>query len=340
MSEFEFLREPSWQPRRGEDFEVQWRLVPTFEQTRMSASRGLELLPKELPASSALGPFQGLLEKCLSLDSHTEDQIRVIYWTVALENAFEATGWAKNIPWFRMATYGFADPEAEGDAFGVIAYLAPSLQELKSRDIPDRLDVSGESFPIILRQAEWHLHVPNIHPVLGTSACWARSQRRLLSDKPAILTAKHVVGERPVGSSVPLNRGHGTLLDLAPEGIDAALVEVPRSQWPASTHPLTWQRFVAQWTDVDVYGTSSRFSTKITEVSSGRGTLDPSIPLRIFLATPGQSGDSGALVLDSAGRGVGLYMGSVMTPANVQEGFCQHLGQVAESLSVDLLLDP
>ena len=90
---------------------------------------------------------------------------------------------------------------------------------------------------------------------------------------------------------------------------------------------------------MDVDGLKSgTFSTKITEVNSGRGTLHSSIPLRVFLANPGQAGDSGALVRDKNGMGIGLYMGEVTTPANVQEGFCQHLGQVEQSLNIDLLI--
>jgi hypothetical protein len=89
---------------------------------------------------------------------------------------------------------------------------------------------------------------------------------------------------------------------------------------------------------VDVHSPAGLFSTKVTEVSSGRGTLDSSVPLRIFLANAGQGGDSGALVVDSNGNGIGLYTGEVTTPANLQEGFCQHLGQVEKTMAVDLFL--
>jgi hypothetical protein len=348
MSDFEFEREPSKEPEPQERSDPEFYDVErAFHQTRMGTSAGLELLPKGLPSASALGAFEPSLREHVSLQSHTEDEIRVIYWTVAVENAFETAGYARKIPWFKTATYGFADPEAEEDAFGVIAYVALSFHEPRDRKVPDRLEVNGESFPIIFRQAEWHLHskllpyFESVHPADGTSTCWAMSNR-LPKRELAILTAKHVVGKKPVGSSIPLKssepslRGHGTLLDVAPDGIDAAIIGVPRSLARLDGGPLEWQKFIAQWTDVEVYSTSGTFSTKITEVNSGRGTLDSSIPLRIFLATPGQAGDSGALVLDYAGRGVGLYMGSITTPANVQEGFCQHLGQAAESLDLDL----
>ncbi|HVW78643.1 MAG TPA: hypothetical protein VHB45_13605 [Alloacidobacterium sp.] len=328
------------------DFEYGLKPEPAHERTdresfadvSMSRSSGLELIPKGAPSAEALNmDIDQLLADMLMQPGGFEDwQVRMVMWTMAIQNAFEKDNYAKGLPGFRTATYGFFDPETEMDGFGVIAYVAPSL------DGPPRgefhwVNVDQESFRIMVRPAEWTLHAPP-NPTMGTATCWAQSRKPRLKNKPAMLTAKHVVGNRTIGSNVPLTSGRGTLLDLAPEGIDAALVRVSQSIWPGSPNPLQCQRFIAQWTDVDVYTASGSFSTKITEVNSGRGSLDPNIPLRVFLANPGQSGDSGALVLDTSGNGIGLYMGEMTTQANVQEGFCQHLAQVEDSMAVDLFL--
>ncbi|HEX3472080.1 MAG TPA: hypothetical protein VHT28_12935 [Silvibacterium sp.] len=337
--DFEFEMEPESSRERPKEHQQEgpgWVAKPSFYDTSMSRSSGPDLLPKATPSAEALG-FD--LANAVFAEGLSEDQLRMVLWTIALQNAFERGGYAKETPGFRTATYGFFDPEAEMDGFGVIAYVAPSLHG-PTRGEFQWVTVDDQSFSIIVRPAEWRLHAPTVHPALGTSTCWAESRRPRIKNKSAILTAKHVVGQTTIGSAVPMTSGHGTLLDLAPEGIDAALVQVnvPKSQRPEEVNKLTCQKFVAQWTDVDVYSPTGQFSTKVTEVSSGRGTLDPSIPLRIFLANPGQSGDSGALVMDNNGNGVGLYMGEVTTPTNVQEGFCQHLGQVEESMAVDLFL--
>lgn len=328
------------------DFDYGLKPEPTRERTdqesfsdvSMSRSSGLALIPKREPSAEALNmnPDELLAEILLGSPGFDEWQARMVMWTIAIQNAFEKDNYVKELPGFRTATYGFFDPETEMDGFGVIAYVAPSL-EGPPRGEFNWVTVDQESFRIMVRPAEWTLHAPP-NPTMGTATCWAQSRRPRLKNKPALLTAKHVIVNTTIGSAVPLASGRGTLLDLAPEGIDAALVRVSKSIWPDSLKQLSCQKYVAQWTDVDVFTTSGGFSTKITEVSSGRGSLDPSIPLRVFLANHGQSGDSGSLVLDNSGNGVGLYMGEMTTQANLQEGLCQHLGQVEESMSVDLFL--
>ena len=336
--EFEMDSRRQQGPAEGLEY-ARLRAKASFADSSMSKSSGPDLLPRSWPSPHALGPTGFAFEKNPALlENLSEIQVRAVLWTIAIQNAFESGGYTAEVAGFRAASYGFFDPESEKDGFGVIAYVSPSLHGPNRHEFA-WVTVDDQSFPIIRRAAAWRLHAPSIHPSMGTSTCWASSRRPGLRSKPAIVTAKHVVGNTtPIGSAVSMTAGHGTLLDLAPEGIDAALVQVPKTHWPGSTSTLHCQKFVAQWTDVDVHTPSGIISTKVTEVSSGRGTLDPSVPLRIFLANAGQSGDSGALVLDSNGQGIGLYMGEITTPANLQEGFCQHLGQVEEAMSADLFL--
>ena len=339
--EFEMMpesyRERSENRQREREEVREWANKPTFADTSMSRSSGPELIPKKAPSAAELGMEADMLLETLLLAYVDVDLVHTMMWTMAIQNAFEKGDYTKDIPGFRTASYGFFDPETEMDGFGVIAYVAPSLYGPPRGDF-QWVTVSDQNFSVIVRPAEWKLHMPAVDPALGTSTCWAESRRPRLKNKPAILTAKHVVGKMPIGSSVPLTSGRGTLLDLAPEGIDAALVQIQKSHWPANPTKLNCQRFIPPWTDVEVFSPTGRFSTKVIEVSSSRGSLDPNIPVRVYLANRGQSGDSGALVRDNAGNGIGLYMGELTTPANLQEGFCQHLGQVEESMAVDLFL--
>jgi hypothetical protein len=113
-------------------------------------------------------------------------------------------------------------------------------------------------FPAFVRPARWEFHqLPQVHPANGTGACWARSLKPGLRTKVGRLTAKHVVGQRILGNPVPLTKGLGRLLDVAPEEIDAALIQVPRAQLPPYLHAFGAQTDIAQWIDVQVYGRES-----------------------------------------------------------------------------------
>jgi len=308
-------------------------------------SGGLNLLPQKVPPPRALfhdeREYGRLREK---LEKFSEQETLAILWTIALQTAFEEQQIAQSIPGLEVVSYGLADPDVEEDAFGVIVYTAPvTAGHQEASELYDEpplvVKATNLVFPVFIRQAQWEFHVHPLHPANGTAACWARSRKPTLKKKLGLLTAKHVVGARVLGNAVQLTEGFGTLADLAPEGIDAALIQVPKARMPDHVDTLSSQNLIAQWTDVEVHGRASGvIRTKVVEVTSSRGSLHYSIPLRIFLATPGQPGDSGSLVLNDKGEGIGIYMGSVTSPMNQQEGFCQHLGQAADALSLDLML--
>ncbi|HEV2616688.1 MAG TPA: hypothetical protein VGU63_08790 [Candidatus Acidoferrales bacterium] len=310
-------------------------------------SQGLDLLPSRLPAPQELGGDRDLYARLREqIEEQSEDEQRAILWTIALQKAFEEQRIGRSVAGLEMVTYGFADPEYEKDAFAALLYTAPGVPELDEILLVEpqtdlSVKIGNLQFPAFIRPSRWEFHqLPQIHPANGTAACWARSLKPSLQKKVGLVTAKHVVGQRILGNPVPLTKGLGKLLDLAPEGIDAALIQVPRTLLPSHLHHFVAQTHIAQWTDVQVYGRESGiFQTKVIEVTPSRGSLHYTIPLRVFLANPGKPGDSGSLVLNANAEGVGIYMGSVTSLANdQQEGFCQHLGQAAETLALELLL--
>jgi hypothetical protein len=310
-------------------------------------SQGLDLLPGRVSTPQEVGRDRELYTRLRGqIEEYPEAEQRAILWTIALQNAFEEQQIARQIPGLEMVTYGFADPEYEEDAFGALVYTVPSVPELDDAVSPESepqrtVQVGNLLFPVFVRLARWEFHqLPQVHPANGTGACWARSWKPGLRKRVGLLTAKHVVGQRILGNPVPLTKGLDRLLDVAPEGIDAALIQVPPGQLPDHLHGFSAQTHIAQWIDVQVYGRESGvFQTKVIEVTPSRGSLHYTIPLRVFLANPGQPGDSGSLVLNANDEGVGIYIRSVTSLANQQvDGFCQHLKQAAETLSLELLL--
>jgi hypothetical protein len=307
-------------------------------------SKGPELLPKELPPFRYLQypvvapPAAGLPPPTVPLEEELPfELLRVIFWTFAVATAFRAEELWRAIPGYKFAAYGFADPESEADAFAVLVYASPSVVE--DSDRRHVVKVGEHTFPVFIRRWIEILHgAPTIHPQRGTAACWATSARLQHPSNFGLLTAKHVLGAQPqLAARVPTTAGTATIIDLAPDGVDAALIAPAGVTQPRSGSLLTPVVHITPWTDVIFDGAQSgRIQTKVVAVTDTRGSLDPSIPARIFLAKPGQSGDSGALVSDLSGDGVGIYLGEVKDQAGRAEGFAQHLGQVTHAMQLTL----
>jgi hypothetical protein len=324
-------------------------MSPVAGLPHSESNEGYALLPKQFPGNELLGPHANLLRALADdSDEYPDDELRAIYWTVALENAFDGSHFASSVPGFRFATYGFANPTYERSEFGILVYTWPS-DNLKTADpqsqpwvyqsdpnAPYSIEIGNRTFPIFVRQAEYKPHAVGVNPQNGTAACWAKSRRPQLISKNAVLTAKHILAQSVLGHQVLLTHGNGQLLDIAPEGVDAALIEVNPGP-PNPLNRLRSRKLIAQWIDVDLHTQHAKIRTKVVEVNSSRGSLHYSLPLRVFLSDSAMPGDSGSLVTTPGGVGIGIYMGSVVNPATqMSEGFCQHLGQAASALQIDL----
>lgn len=302
-------------------------------------SKGLDLVPKEPPPAEYL-PEQFLASPIPAPPlGIPEESFNAFLWTMALAAVFNSRRLWRDIAGFNYAAYGFADPDFERDAFGVIVYAAPT-EEAQSRE-EHSIEVGGHRFPMFVRRPIEEYHAtPSEHPSKGTAACWARSQKVRLSRSVGFVTAAHVLPSQKIGSRVRTTRGHGTVLDVGPGGqygIDAALVEPAPGAKPTLTTQLTLLNLIALWIDVTLVGASGQITTKVVQTTDTRGILHhPSIPARVFIASPGQAGDSGGLVKDASNRGVGLYMGALTDPSGQTTGFCQHLGQAAHVMNLTL----
>ena len=229
---------------------------------------------------------------------------------------------------FRFLSFGFLDPELEKDDFGVIVFA--TNPDYSNPFFLESIELEEKSFPVVVRPFVAIPHSPSIHPSLGRCGCWAMTRISSASPVgPGGLTAKHCVLGLTKGSKVALSNGTwGTLLDIAPEGIDAAIVDTGET---AGKTILQTENFVTPYTDVEFEGTLGPVTTKITAVTDTFGILgSPSLPSRVALAKSGSPGDSGAIVRSiSSGYAVGVYMGAYTDAAGRPGGLAQTAHQVA-----------
>jgi hypothetical protein len=295
----------------------------------LNKSSGPDVLPQEKPPSDLLVD--------VSLDELSElsqDRLHIALWTAAAIRLFKSRAVWRWIPGYRFAAFGFTDPDSEADAFGVVIFATPGLH--LGRESFD-LEGDGISFPVFVRRAVEHYHAPKINPTGGTASCWATSARLSAPLNSGLLTAKHLLSDPRIGAVTYTTAGPARVLDVGPDGVDAALIEAPRFPTPPSNSVLTVEKRVVAWDDVLIDGTQSGLiSTKVTLVTDTRGSLSPSLPIRIYLAAHGLPGDSGALVKNVSGQGVGIYMGAMADMVSRPEGFCQHLGQAVEAMNLTL----
>jgi hypothetical protein len=294
-----------------------------------SKSNGPDLLPPGHPSPHLLVHLNDR-----ELSDLSETALRIALWTAAVARLFEVQAPWKTVLGYRFAAFGFADPDFEADAFGALIYARPGAY-LGNEKLS--LEGDGFVFPVFVRRVVERYHAPTIHPTNGTATCWAKSGRLPSTQNSGLLTAKHLLSDPRIGSLTSTTAGYGKVLDIAPDGIDAALLEAPHCPAPPTRLPLRVARNVVPWTDVQLDGAQSgSIPTKITAVTDTRGSLSPVLPARVFLAAHGLPGDSGALVKDTIGVGVGIYVAEMVDMAGRTEGVCQHLAQAKETM--DLIL--
>jgi hypothetical protein len=267
-------------------------------------------------------------------------------WCAAMQSVFEEQELWRLFHGFRMVAYGFLR-EAEGGDLGVIVHTAPS----RGDDERHMLPVGDIEVPLIIRKGWRYLPATTVaavppDPFGGTTTAWARDTTN--TNGWGILTAAHIA--RPdltgirLGDLVPLSDGSSAIiLNIGPPAIDAMLLALPDDPGDITVDPahghLPIENLVAPYSDVEVAGSvSGAVVRKVMSVTDAHGSLDPYFPIRVFLADPCQAGDSGALVRLEDGRAVGIYTAAIGHPEgrHPPEGVCQHLGQVAYCMTLEL----
>jgi hypothetical protein len=269
--------------------------------------------------------------------------------TTALQAITEERRLDRNQPGFQGATYGFvpvgADvrvprdfPVIDGYVFGAAVQL-PAIKNGPPQII--RVVRSEKlSFPVVLNFSAIEFHVANPSGSIGTGACWARSKKAAIRPShEGILTAAHIFDGVPlltqVGMSLP---GPWYLGDRGECKIDAAII-VQTDCIPYLTSSLQVENYPIANQTVTFSGVGSGASVQAQiQHSAPNGThLTQLHPLRLYLDKGGVPGDSGALVRNSSGAGVGIYIGKVpILGTHTYYGVAQLLSQAQYALNVDL----
>lgn len=298
-----------------------------------------KLLPFEAPAGLLPEYFEDLRSNLPAAE------VRVLGWTVVLASLVDGLAPWRTVAGYRFTTYGLVEVGDEVN-FGVTIYAEPHPYE-RIGDVSaefEPIEVEGKKFPVVVRRPFEILHgTPQIHPRGGRSACWASSAKH---SSQAILTAAHVLkallGRDPtIGDIVPMDHQgtivSGTVVDVAPGGIDAALVQPPNTASAGAPGPALPTALPLPWMDVTINAPAGPIATKVTSVTDTRGIIhSPSLPARVITAKAGQPGDSGSLAVDPTHQGVGIYIGELVDPAGRVEGICQHLEQVVRVMGLSL----
>lgn len=214
---------------------------------------------------------------------------------------------ARDVPGFRWSAVGLLDPEVdrdlEGDEppFGVILYAEDEQGEQRRRR--ESFAFEEIELPVVVRPGSYEDHRSAPPPIgHGRLACWATSRR---GARRGWLTARHVA-DHPAMSTV------GSVVDRAPECLDAALVDVGAVGGGGGVQALATPA-VGGAVDLDL---SNPLTATILDVATNLGVRRSSrFPLRFSVNTAGIAGDSGSLIRGMpCGEPLGLYLGS-FTPA-------------------------
>jgi hypothetical protein len=289
----------------------------------------LSLLPGQLPPLNE--DFIGYLAGDLS-NRKIDDLLPIATWTFYLGQEFERSELWRQIPGYLHFKVGYWGDDASGYAFGVIAYTDPRVGTPSSYVAELELDI--RSFPVSVRR--WNLD-RSVGPLGGLTTCHAESKRLAQPNNVGFLTADHTVYRNRTGSVLTTN-GVAKLLDVAPNGIDAALVSYPQGTGPTFTAKIQPVRsFLVQSTTVEFNDQNGQsISAKVLAVPPFP-PLNPHWAYIYEIDQPGQPGDSGAYVWDHAsGDGCGIYVARGGSSTGTAVGYCQHLGQAEHVLSLDL----
>jgi hypothetical protein len=135
----------------------------------------------------------------------------------------------------------------------------------------------------------------------------------------------------------------GTVVDIAPPGIDAILVEPPKPPGvaPANVTPqgaaINVNPHVAFLSSATIAFSSGNTPSIVNSVTDPTHWQSAYFPNRLMLSRWGQVGDSGTLTLDSQKNAIGIYAGEWKdSQGRFVEGVAQHMGQVMHTMGLTL----
>lgn len=207
---------------------------------------------------------------------------------------------ARYVPGFRWPAVGLLHPDVDhalspdDPLFGVILYADERVQAGENR-LPG-MAFEDIELPVVVRHGHYQEHGPAPLIPHGRLACWGSTRG---GGFQGWVTARHVA-EHPMMSAV------GTVIDTAPECLDAALVDVI----PAGGGVRQALATPANGGTVDL--DFSPIPATILDVATNLGIQSSSrFPLRFSVNVAGQPGDSGSLITAMpCGEPLGIYLGA------------------------------
>ncbi len=223
--------------------------------------------------------------------------------------------------------------QRESFAFGI--GLQVSTGEL-GRDEMHLLEVDGRLFPVLITHGPFQPHGGPTHPQGGSGACWVKHNQPN-GWSHGILTCRHTMVNMPLGMQLKLHpsRQHsqpraGYLADIDACTIDASVIGICHSDWPAGLNPLPIHRAVAPGQPVAFQGRHSHRRGTVLRVFQLPSYIGNLFGQRVFTDCFGIPGDSGSLLVDQRKPGgIGIYMGTVPDGSGGSEGLFQHLSQAS-----------
>jgi hypothetical protein len=299
----------------------------------MEGSGAYQSAPEPKRAARAEGDRESRADEA---EQRRQEEVVLLDSAAMLQEAFEHQHAWRQYPGFSFAAYGAFENFDVDDSveFGVIVYAQnePSDYEFA---------VDGETVPVDVRiGARYVPAAGKVHPLDGTTTCHARSGR-VAATGTTLLTAAHILSPGlitpvSVGDEVQLGSGRGVVVDVGPPAIDAMLV-LPHEEELETGSWLEVENRPAPYTSAYVHTSGRVLETTLMSVTDALGTLSPYMPSRLLLADVCRPGDSGSLVTNREGKGIGIYTGRIQDIAGkAVQGVCQHLGQVVHCMNLGL----
>src|SRR5208282_501013 len=199
------------------------------------------------------------------------------------------------------------------------------------------LNLERQTFPVVVVYGQPELHGRPPNPSNASSACWVKNLGTHSSWNEGILTCRHAVRTLSKGNSVTLvpsghhnQPGSSVLVEIDECTIDAAVLEIQPSDWPAGLNKLHVSKASAPGQQVQFEDRNGVLQTgHILRVFNYPTYIGNLFGQRVIADCKGVAGDSGSLLLDPTPKdAVGIYMGTIPDGAGGKDGIFQKISQV------------
>ncbi len=238
----------------------------------------------------------------------------------------------------------FQDSITVSESFSFGAYALVNSYEKETFPSIFPMTIGDQIFPLVIQYGRVEPNGCPTHPPGGTGCCWAEDVSGKSTWSKGIVASRHVVSSYPIGTSISLSRStthstpsSGNLAVIDACTIDAAIIQIDPFYWPTGLQPLSINSAIAPGKTVaqlnGQYTTVAGHVLRVFQYPNYFGNL---FGQRVIADCHGVPGDSGTLLMDSKGDGLGMYMGTIPDGAGGSDGLYQDLKQVEDYFDLKL----